>query len=321
MGLKDIVKQFEGKKILIIGDIMLDKYIWGNVERISPEAPVPVIEITRESQNLGAAGNVANTVHYLHGIPLLVGVIGEDREGEKIKEILKEKGLNIEGIFVDPSRPTTTKTRLVVENPRQQLARIDREKKELISEEIGKKIYDFVFSLKDEYDVLLFQDYDKGVLSGSLITRIISLFKDKIITADPKFNNFFEYKKVTLFKPNKKEVELAMGVKLNSPNIKSIARSLRKKIDCKALLITLGEKGMLLCEEGKEEIFIPANVREVYDTTGAGDIVITVGTMALSAGAQAKDAGILANIAAGIEVSKFGAVPITYEELLETIEE
>ena len=315
-----IVHQFKGKKIMVIGDIMLDRYIWGNVDRISPEAPVPIIEVTRESKNLGAAANVANNILALQGVPILVGVIGEDEAGNNLISTMKERQMDTAGIFIDPSRPTTTKTRLVVERPHQQIARIDNEKKAPITDEIRSKIYEFVYSIGSKVDAILFEDYDKGVLSGELIKKIISAFKDKIITADPKFSNFFEYEKITLFKPNRKEVERAMGVKLDLQNTKSVVHKLRERLDCKHILLTLGEQGMLISDSDSESI-IPTKAREIYDTTGAGDTVIAVVTIALATGTIAKDAAIIGNIAAGIEVSKFGTIPVTYNELLTAVEQ
>ncbi len=318
MNLEKIVQQFTNKRILVIGDIMLDRYLWGNVNRISPEAPVPIMEVTRESRSLGGAANVMQNIYSLKGIPLLVGIVGADAQGNKLKEILENEGMDTSGIFVDSTRPTTTKTRLIVEKPHQQLIRIDREVKTPISSHLQDKILKFVKSKGEKFDAILFEDYDKGMLSNWLISRITNTFKDKIITADPKFDNFFEYENVTLFKPNKKEIERAMGVKLNIKNVNSVIRKLRKKLNCKFILLTLGEEGMILSLSRKEHI-IPTQTREVYDATGAGDTVIATATMALSAGASSKEAATIANLAAGIEVKKIGAVPVTYDELLSAV--
>lgn len=319
MKLEEIIQRFTNKRILVIGDIVLDRYLWGNVDRISPEAPVPVMEVTRESRDLGGAANVVQNIYYLKGIPCLVGVVGADAQGEKLKEILEAEGMDTSGIFVDSTRPTTTKTRLVVERPHQQLVRIDKETTEPISSLLRNKILDFVKSRGDKFDAILFEDYDKGVLSGWLINCITHTFKDKIITADPKFDNFFEYESVTLFKPNRREVERAMGVKLTPKNVKSITRKLREKLKCKYLLLTLGEKGMVL--SAKREHIIPTQAREVYDATGAGDAVIAAVTLALAADASPKQAATIANLVAGIEVRKFGAIPISYEELLSAVKD
>lgn len=319
MQLTKIIPRFQGKKVIVIGDLMLDEYIWGKVDRISPEAPVPVMDVTRESYNPGGAANVAYNIHCLKGIPKLVGVVGDDPAGNKLLEILKEKRIDTQGIFKDPSRPTTTKTRLVVETQHQQMVRIDREKRHPISKELQTNVFDFVHSIAQRSDALLFEDYDKGMLDTELIKQIISSLGNKIITADPKFDNFFDYENVTLFKPNRKEVERATGVKINSQNIKSTGKEVREKLKCQGVLLTLGNKGMILFE-GKGECEIPTKVREVYDETAAGDAAIAGATMALAAGASLEEAAYIANFTAGIEVGKFGAVPVTYEELLDMIE-
>ena len=318
MKLENIISKFKGKKVLVIGDLMLDKYVWGNVDRISPEAPVPVIEVTRESQNPGGAANVGYNIHCLKGNPLLVGVVGNDAEGKELREILKKKGMDTSGIFIDSSSSTTVKTRLVVEAPHQQIARIDRERKHPISQKLSERIFDFVKSVQSEFNTVLFEDYDKGMLDNGIIKRIISVFSDKIITADPKFDHFFEYENVTLFKPNRKEVERILGVKFNPQNIKSIGHKIMKKLNCKSVLLTLGKDGMMLFES-KGETKIPTKAIEVYDETSAGDAAIAGATMALSAGASLKESAYIANFAAGIEVGKFGAVPVTYDELLQAV--
>jgi D-beta-D-heptose 7-phosphate kinase/D-beta-D-heptose 1-phosphate adenosyltransferase len=316
MNVSKFLGKFKGKRILIIGDIMLDKYIWGKVERISPEAPVQVLDMKKETKMLGACGNVGNNILKLGGIPIIVSVIGKDVAGEEILNLLKSLNLKTDGIFVDSSRPTTVKSRIVVEKPHQQLMRIDYEKRTPISLQLEKKLYDYILSFKDKCDAILFEDYDKGVLSGRFISKVIKSFPDTIITADPKIKNFFEYKGITLFKPNKKEVEITMGEELErKEKLKKVVVKLNKKLNCKMVLITLGEEGMILLEENKKVTFIPPNIREVYDTTGAGDTVIAVTTLSLTAGATGLEASILANIAASIEITKFGAKAVELEEL------
>ncbi|MDI6839273.1 MAG: PfkB family carbohydrate kinase [bacterium] len=318
MEFNGVIQKFKGKKILVIGDIMLDEYIWGNVDRISPEAPVPIIEVTKESQNPGGAANVACNIYCLKGSPLLVGVVGDDNAGKRLKEILREKKMDISGIFVDSTRPTTVKTRLVVETLHQQIARIDREKKHPISKKVVNNIIGFVNSVKAEFDAVLFEDYDKGTLDSRIIKKIICAVPDKIITADPKFEHFFEYEGVTLFKPNRREIEFALGVKLSSKNIKEIGQKLKERLKCKSVLITLGKDGMALFDS-KGKHMISTKAREVYDETAAGDAAIAGATMALAAGASFLEAAYIANFTAGIEVNKFGAVPVTYDELSQAV--
>jgi rfaE bifunctional protein kinase chain/domain len=319
MDIAGIIQSFGQVKVLVIGDVMVDRYIWGNVARISPEAPVPIVDVTRESENLGAAGNVANNIHGLGARAMLVGVVGDDEDGEKVRQILKQSGMDTSGIFTDHSRPTTTKTRLVVEKLHQQIARVDREKTSPISMELRNKICDFVKSVGNEFDAILFQDYDKGVLSGSLIKEIMSFFESKIIAVDPKFNNFFEYKGVTLFKPNRNEIERAMGVRIDNENVKSVIRQLREKLECKFVLLTLGERGMILAE-ADGEYAVPTKVRQIYDESGAGDSTISAVTIALASGASLKEAAVIGNLAGGLAVEKFGAVPVTYDEMLSAIQ-
>lgn len=295
---------------------MLDKYLWGKVERISPEAPVQILDMEKETKTLGACGNVGNNILKLGATPIIVSVIGKDLAGEEVLGLLKNLNLSTDGIFIDPTRPTTVKTRIVVEKPHQQLMRIDYEKKDPISPQLEEKLFDYILSFKNKCDAILFEDYDKGVLSGKFISQVINSFSGTIITADPKVRNFFEYKGITLFKPNKKEVEMAMREKIeDKEELKKIIIKLNKKLNCKIVLITLGEDGMAILERNKKVTFIPPNIREVYDTTGAGDTVIAVATLSLTAGATGVEASMLANIAASIEVTKFGAKPVEMEEL------
>lgn len=318
MKLESIIKNFKGKHILVIGDMMLDKYVYGKVERISPEAPVPVLAVTSESYVPGGAANVACNISALRGIPVLVGMVGKDESAEKLVSSLKKKGVDTSGIFVDASRPTITKIRLVAEKRTQQLARIDYEKKHSISKKLEDKIIDFACSNAAKCDAILFEDYDKGMLQQKLIKKLIKIFKNKIITVDPKFYNFFAYEGITLFKPNRYELERAVGVKVSPDNVQSICRNLMKRLNCKSVLLTLGKEGMLLIDSSGA-YRIPANLREVYDETSAGDAAIAGVTMALTANASLRESAIISNIVAGIEVSKFGTVPVTYEELISEI--
>jgi rfaE bifunctional protein kinase chain/domain len=319
MDITGILKRFGQVKVLVIGDVMVDRYIWGNVARISPEAPVPIVDVTRESESLGAAGNVASNVHGLGAKAMLVGVVGDDEDGQNVRRILKQSEMDTSGIFTDPSRRTTTKTRLVVEKLHQQIARVDREETGAIPEALRKSICDFVKSVGDEFDAILFQDYDKGMLSGPLIKEITSSFGDKIIAVDPKFNNFFEYKGVTLFKPNRSEIERAMGVRIDEQNIKSVIRRLREDLECKFVLLTLGEKGVILAE-AEGEYAVPTKVRQIYDESGAGDSTISAVTIALASGASLRESAVIGNMAGGLAVEKFGAVPVTQHEMLSAIQ-
>ncbi len=314
--IKEIVRNFEGKKILVIGDMMLDHYIFGEVNRISPEAPVPVVEVKKEISNPGGAANVVNNIKEMKGIPIPVGIIGKDREGEKLKNLLKEKGINVEGLFETEDRPTTTKTRIIAHH--QQVVRVDKEKTEIIPDALKDKIIDFVTALMGEIDAILFEDYDKGVIDGDLISRVKAISVDKILVADPKYRNFFEYKGFTIVKPNRKEAEWAARKILSADNVEEEGKSLRKVLECKALLITMGAEGMaLFTEDGFYRIKNKA--KEVYDVTGAGDTAIAAITLSLCAGANFFEASYIGNIAAGIKVGKLGAVPVTLEEILSAL--
>lgn len=314
MDLQKIIKNFKNKNVLVVGDVMLDKYVYGNVERISPEAPVPVVAVTNEEYIPGGAANVACTINALQGMAVLVGVVGKDESAEKLMPVLKKKGVDISGILVDDSRPTITKTRIVAEKRTQQLARIDYESRIVIDKNLEDKIVEFVYSNAPKFDAVLFEDYDKGLIQPKLIQKLMLICKNKIITVDPKFDNFFAYEEVTLFKPNRYELERAVGVKLTPDNINSVCIDLRKRLNSRSVLLTLGKEGMLLVDANSAEK-IPARVREVYDETAAGDAAIASVTIALATGANLKEAATIGNIVAGIEVSKFGTVPVTYEEL------
>lgn len=315
--LETILEKFKEKRVMVIGDIMLDTYIWGEVERISPEAPVPVVDVKNETANLGGAANVANNIIALTGKCTLVGVIGRDIHGKRIEELLDEKGINRDGVFTQVGHPTTTKTRIIALH--QQIVRVDRETRSPVDETVIDKVIKFVKRNMEKIDAILFEDYDKGMLSEQLIRSIIEIAGDKIITADPKFDNFFSYKGVTLFKPNRREVERAMGVKLSRENVITQGKKLRDIIGCKGLLLTLGGDGAMLFDSISEYKIEPKILLKVHDETAAGDAVISTVTMALTAGANLQDASLLSSYSAGIEVAKLGAVPVEYDELYEAI--
>ncbi len=310
--MEKILDKFRGKKILIIGDIMLDIYVRGTVERISPEAPVPIFAQKNESCSLGGAGNVANNVKSLGGIPLLIGVIGNDVEGATVLKILKENKIKTDGVIIDDSRPTISKTRIIAHN--QQILRIDKEEDAYINKDLKKILLSRIFDLMEKADGIIFEDYDKGTITPNVIKKVIAKGKDKIITADPKFRNFFQYKNISLFKPNLKEVGTSLGKTFTQrKDIVNAGKSLRKKLNS-PVLITIGRSGMMLFDNGIQEI-IPAYSKEVFDVTGAGDTVIATATLALLAGASLVQSAKIASISAGIEVGKFGASIVTISEI------
>ncbi len=312
----ELFRKMEGKRIAVIGDLMLDRYIWGSVSRISPEAPVPVIDMENEQARLGGAANVAKNIKSLGGDPLLVGVIGPDNSGKQLFEIIRESQFSPDGIVVDPSRPTTVKTRVIAHA--QHVVRIDRELKTDISHIIQEKILDVLRSNIDSIDGIILEDYNKGVVVEHLIKQVIDLANQngKIITVDPKFNNFFEYRNVTVFKPNRKEAESVIGARMkNQDDIDKTGQLLMKKLHARNVLLTLGENGMALFEADGTVSHVPTWARKVADVSGAGDTVISSLTMALAAQANVKEAATLANYAGGIVCGYVGIVPIDKAEL------
>jgi len=313
-------KRFYNKKVAIVGDMMLDCYFWGEVSRISPEAPVPIIEVDNEFIRFGGATNVAYNIQTLGGIPIPIGVIGNDSDGKRLLDLMKKSGLRNNGIVIDNNRPTTTKTRVISQS--QHIVRIDKENKTAINKKTQRKIIEFIKREIKNLDAIILQDYNKGVLTPELIKEIIIIANEskKIITVDPKFNNFFEYRNVTVFKPNRKETEDALSIKIKSDSdISSAGNKLLESINSKYILLTLGEDGIALFERDKQERRIPTKARKVADVSGAGDTVISTLTMALAANANIYDAAYLANYAGGLVCQEVGIVPIEIDYLFNTV--
>ncbi len=318
--LNSLKNNFSGKRVAVIGDLMLDCYFWGGVSRVSPEAPVPVVEVDEEFFRFGGAMNVAYNILKLGGIPYPIGVIGNDNDGKIIRKLMKDSGITDKGIVIDPKRPTTAKTRVIAD--KQHIVRIDKEKTEAISQSIEKKILGLLKKELKKLDAIILQDYNKGVLTGNLIKQIIKLTEGAniIVTVDPKFMNFFSYKNVTVFKPNRKETEDAFGIRIKTEeDITKAGFRLLEQLNCKNVLLTLGEKGIALFEKGKPERRVPTIARKVSDVSGAGDTVISTLTMALSAGAEIFDAAYLANYAGGLVCQEVGIVPIELNTLFKAV--
>lgn len=319
--IEKLKNKFSGLKIAVIGDMMLDGYFWGDVKRISPEAPVPVIEIENEFFRFGGAANVTLNILKLGGIPYSVGVVGNDNDGKIFNFLMKESGIISDGIIIDASRSTTAKTRVIAGN--QHVVRIDKESKKDISMEIENKLFDYISTHIKEFEGIILQDYNKGVLTPSLIKKIITLANENniLITVDPKFNNFFEYNNVTVFKPNRKEAEDILALRLKSDkDITKAGEILIEKLCAKNILLTLGAEGIAVFEQGKPEKRMPTKARKVADVSGAGDTVIATLTMALAAGSDIYEASYLANYAAGIVCEEVGIVPIESSKLFEAVE-
>ncbi|MBP9582583.1 MAG: D-glycero-beta-D-manno-heptose-7-phosphate kinase [Ignavibacterium sp.] len=318
--LLQLKNNFKGKRIAVIGDMMLDIYFWGDVKRISPEAPVPVLEVGNEFYRFGGAANVALNISALNGIAEPIGIIGYDNYGTIFNSLLSDQKIAQRGIIVDESRPTTAKTRVIADS--QHIVRIDKESKETIAKDIQNKIFDYVKSIIKNLDGIILQDYNKGVLTSSLINQLTELANKnkKLLTVDPKFNNFYEYKNVTVFKPNKKEAGDILGMEIKTDaDISFAGNTLLKKLNAKNILLTLGEDGIAVFEKNKPEKRMPTKARKVADVSGAGDTVISTLTLALAAGANIYEASYLANYAGGIVCEEVGIIPIELDKLFDTV--
>lgn len=319
--LVEILNEFSNKKIAVLGDMMLDEYIIGTVDRISPEAPVPVVNVEKESFVLGGAANVINNLCALKARAFSFGLIGQDKNGEKLKKELLEKEVNIEGIIEDETRPTIVKQRVIAHN--QQLLRLDWEKKHIIEKEKEEILYKNIESQIKDLDAIILSDYDKGVLSESLAKRIIDLANknNKLVTVDPKPKNSKNYLSASSMTPNRKEAIECLGVEAPQTEEEFIkmGKDLKEKLNLKNLLITRSEKGMTLFEDESIEN-IPTFAKEVFDVTGAGDTVITVFTLAAVSGASFYEAAKIANTAAGIVVGRMGTSTATKEEIIDFYE-
>lgn len=318
--LEQIKNKFDGKRIAIIGDMMLDSYYWGEVKRISPEAPVPVVEVSNEFDRFGGAANVALNIIKLGGIPVPIGVIGNDANGEIFLNLMKEAGIPSDTIIKSDSRPTTAKTRVIGEN--QQIVRIDKESKDKITKSEENKIISFVENNIKNLDAIILEDYNKGVLTKKVIKETIELANKNnvIVTVDPKFHNFTLYKDVTVFKPNRKEAEDALQISIrNDEDIEKAGTLLLEKMNAKYILLTLGKEGIALFEKGKNSKRLPTHARNVADVSGAGDTVISTLTMALASKVNVYNSAYMANYAGGIVCEVAGIIPIEKEKLFDTI--
>ena len=320
--LRKILERFSKIKILVIGDIMMDRFIWGKVSRISPEAPVPVVVVEKETFLLGGAANVVNNVHSLGGKVALCGVVGDDEMGQRIIKELTEMGIGINGVFVEQGRQTTVKTRVVAHQ--QQLVRIDRETTDLTKVLTLRNLSEFLKVNIDGFDGIILSDYGKGLLTRELIRTTIRRAREakKFILVDPKQKNVFFYKGATVITPNAAEASLASGIPITDlPSLRKAGRMLLPRLRCDVLVITRGEEGMAIFEPHQEPVLVPTVGKEVFDVTGAGDTVIGTMALALGTGAGVIDAARLANYAAGIVVGKVGTATVNPKELMKTIKE
>jgi len=315
-----ITDKFLGLKVLIIGDVMIDSYLFGKVERISPEAPVPVVAVTSSDKRLGGAANVALNIKSLGAIPIICSVIGKDADGDSLLKIFEEQGINTSGIIQSADRITTNKTRVIGQNT--QMLRIDQEITEELSEYdtflLSKTI---INDLLPAADVVIFEDYDKGVITQNLIEHVVSaaIKNNKPVAVDPKKRNFIKYKGVTLFKPNLKE--LREGFKRdvtieNKAEFEHTIKELMHDMQLTNCFITLSEHGVCITD-GKEFIYVPAHYRKIADVSGAGDTVISVAGLCLALGLSNKTIAEFSNLAGGLVCEEVGVVPINKNRLIE----
>ena len=318
--LKKVIGDFKNAKVLVVGDLILDEFIWGDVSRISPEAPVPVVWVKRESFMPGGASNVANNLRSLGARTYLAGVIGDDESGSILKGELEQKNIDVSGVLVDESRPTTLKTRVVARH--QQVVRIDKERPDGLSDDLIKRIIRNAKNVIDEVDALIIEDYGKGVITPRLLKEIVPFAKarKKIISVDPKEEHLKYYNGITLITPNNHEASNAVGFEIKDDvTLKKAGQALLKKFKCRIALITLGENGMAVFEKGKPMKHMPTVAQDVFDVSGAGDTVIASYTLALASGADPLQAAHISNCAGGIVVGKVGIAVVTPEELIDRI--
>ena len=317
---EELTREFEGKRIVVMGDLMLDEFIWSRVRRISPEAPVPVVEVERQTLALGGAGNVVSNLVALGARPTPVGVVGDDGDAERMRSRFRDLNVNTNSLVVDPARPTTLKTRVIAHN--QQVVRADRESRAPISSEIEDGVIARFQSEIETADAVVVSDYNKGLLTARVLAGTLKKARERgvMICLDPKLRNFAHYQPVTVITPNHQEAaEAASLVIEDDESLVEAGRRLLNSIDCRAVLITRGEEGMTLFTDGGEVTHIPTVAREVYDVTGAGDTVIATLALALASNASLAEAAMLANHAAGVVVGKVGTATVTRDELLATI--
>ena len=321
----DLFKSFDELNVLIIGDVMVDSYLWGSVERISPEAPVPIVSVKKRENRLGGAANVALNIKSLGANPILFSVIGDDQKGNEFIELLEEQNMDTSGIVLSPDRITTTKFRVI--GNKVQLLRVDEE----VDSDLNQNDKNTVFNRFDilikkfPIDVIIFQDYDKGVISNDLIIHITSKANDLGIpvTVDPKRRNFLSYTNVTLFKPNLKELKEGLNVEFDSMDmvaVKNSVKELKTTLNSKMVLLTLSENGIYIDydqENASQNKILPSHVRNISDVSGAGDTVISVASLCLAKKIDPSVMAAISNLAGGQVCEKVGVVPVDKGKLLE----
>jgi D-glycero-beta-D-manno-heptose-7-phosphate kinase len=322
---KDLFDKFIGLQILVIGDVMLDAYIMGKVNRISPEAPVPIVSLENEDARIGGAGNVALNLLALGAKPIICGVIGEDSSGDKLLNLFEKNGISTDGLVKSMARKTTVKTRVI--SNKQQLLRIDSESTFPLLESEEIKLNDTIQNIINQgIDGIIFEDYNKGVLTDSVIQNVIKIAKEKDIptAVDPKKENFLSYRGVSLFKPNLKELKEGLNLNFDFNTNKELFEKgievLEEKLHNEISFVTLSENGVFIKNQ-TEKYYVPAHVRSISDVSGAGDTVIAVATLCLISGASTKQIAEISNLAGGLVCEKSGVVSISKNELLKEVSE
>ena len=320
---QELFESFSKYSVLIIGDVMVDSYMWGKVERISPEAPVPIVSVEKHENRLGGAANVALNIKSLGGNPILCSIIGDDEKGRIFIDLLEEQEMSNIGIICDKERKTTTKTRIISGN--QHCLRIDDEITYSVSEKQEQTIIGQIETIINEQKInaIIFEDYDKGVISPNIISSVVTFATRKSIpiSVDPKKRNFLDYKGVTLFKPNFKELCEGLKVEIKKSDYEAIHENIsafRHEMNIRHLMVTLSELGMIITD-GDSFYHVPTHIREVADVSGAGDTVISVATMCLIAGLDATEIARISNIAGGLVCEHAGVVPVDKQKLLQVI--
>jgi D-beta-D-heptose 7-phosphate kinase/D-beta-D-heptose 1-phosphate adenosyltransferase len=310
-----------GRRVLVVGDVMLDEFIWGKVVRISPEAPVPVVEVTDQTFHVGGAGNVAGNVCALGGTAVVAGVIGADAAGAKVREALAAAGVEAALARADSARPTTVKTRIIAHH--QQVVRADRERAEDIPEALEDEVLERARAALPGCGAVVISDYQKGVVTSRLARGLLRLARRRRVPVlvDPKVGHFGFYRGVRVVTPNQSEAEQGSGFCIRTvADLQAAGRRILEMLDCEAVLVTRGEHGLSLFERGRRPLHVPTAAREVFDVTGAGDTVIATLALAVAAGARLAEAAVLANYAAGVVVGKLGTATVTPDEVLAAVE-
>jgi D-beta-D-heptose 7-phosphate kinase/D-beta-D-heptose 1-phosphate adenosyltransferase len=317
-GIESLFARVKGLSALVVGDQMLDEYLWGKAERISPEAPVQVVDVLREDLRLGGAGNVVNNLVALGCRVAVSSVVGGDNNGAQLMQAFSGKGVDVAGVFEDPHRLTSKKTRVVAAN--QQIVRLDRETREPLGPDSEQRLTEYLRQQAGSFQVILVSDYLKGVLTPIVLEAVVAAGREHGIpvVVDPKGNDYAKYRGATILTPNRREAEAASGVAItDAASLERAARLMLDQADLSALLITRSEEGMSLFPREKEALHIPTVAREVFDVTGAGDTVLAVLGLAMAGGLALPEAALLANIAAGIAVSKLGTSTVSPGEIIE----